>query len=123
MKGFPVELLFVLAFLGVLLFNYLMQRAARRRQQEEAAAQPEPPPQPLPEPEEAFEDYWGRKPVPAPAAPVVPRPVPQAVQAEPPAPRRVHPLRALLRDRRGLRHAIVLMTVLGPCRAQEPPER
>lgn len=123
MKGFPVELLFVLAFIGIVLFNYLMQRAAQRRQQEEAAAQPQPQPQPLPEPEEPLEDYWGRTPVPAPAAVVVPRPAPQAVQAEPPAPRRAHPLHVLLRDRRALRRAIILMTVLGPCRAQEPPER
>jgi hypothetical protein len=31
-------------------------------------------------------------------------------------------VRALLAGRRNLRHAIVIMTVLGPCRAQQPPD-
>ncbi len=46
-----------------------------------------------------------------------------AQEVEPPAPRRLHPVRALLQDRRDLRRAVVLRMVLGPCRAQEPPER
>jgi hypothetical protein len=37
------------------------------------------------------------------------------------APRRPD-VRALLAGRRNLRDAIVIMTVLGPCRAQQPPE-
>ncbi len=121
MEGFPVELLYVLAFAGFILFNYLVSRAARRRQQEEqaqAAAQPAPPPAE----EEPFEDYWGRAAAPAPAR--APAAVPPPVRAAPPAPppRRLHPVRALLNDRRGLRRAVALMMVLGPCRAQEPLE-
>jgi len=125
-EGFPVELLYVLAFAGFILFNYLVSRAARRRQQEEqaqaeaeAAAQPAPPPAE----EEPFEDYWGRAAAPAPAPPpavVVSQPIRPAPPA--PAPRRLHPARALLRDKRDLRRAVVLMMVLGPCRAQEPLE-
>jgi hypothetical protein len=36
--------------------------------------------------------------------------------------RRLPGMRALLADRRNLRQAIVIMTVLGPSRAQRPPE-
>jgi len=115
-------LLFVLLFLGIVFFNYVVQRAARRRQEEEkaqAARQPAPPPVE----DEPLDDIWGRTPAPPPAP--VPSPMPAARQAAaaPPAPRRHHPLRALLKDKRDLRRAVALMMVLGPCRAQEPPER
>ena len=119
MERFPVELLYALAIVGFFLFNMLAQRAARRRQQEEQAAQPA---QPEPVAEEPLEDVWGRTPAPAPApAPVVlaPPPPPPARAA----PRRMHPVRALLNHPRDLRRAVVLTMVLGPCRAQEPPER
>jgi hypothetical protein len=116
MERFPVELLYVLAIAGFFLFNMLAQRAARRRQREEQAAQPQP------VAEEPLEDIWGRTPPPAP----VPAPVELAPPPPPPAstaPRRMHPVRALLNDPRDLRRAVVLMMVLGPCRAQEPPGR
>jgi len=123
MERLPVELLYVLGFIAIVLFNFIAQRAARRRQQEEPAEAPIPSPPPAVE-EELPEDYWGRTPTPpAPAAVPVPRPAPPPVLAEPPRPRRVHPVSALLNDRRDLRRAVVLMMVLGPCRAQEPPER
>jgi hypothetical protein len=32
-------------------------------------------------------------------------------------------VRALLKGKRDLRRAVVLAMVLGPCRAQQPPER
>jgi hypothetical protein len=54
---------------------------------------------------------------------LAPRPAPLPVPAAPPAPRRAHPARALLKDKSDLRRAVILMMVLGPCRAQEPPER
>lgn len=116
-------LLFVLLFLGIVFFNYVVQRAARRRQAEEQAqaGQPAPPPAE----EEPLEELWGRAPAAAPA----PAPVPSAMlaarqaAAAPPAPRSRHPVRALLKDKRDLRRAVVLTMVLGPCRAQEPPER
>jgi hypothetical protein len=121
MERFPVELLFILAFVGFILFNYFVQAARRRRQEEQAQAQPAPPPVE----EELLEDIWGRTPTPAPApAPVLaPRPAALPIAAPPPAPRRSHPVRALLHDKRDLRRAVVLMMVLGPCRSQEPPER
>jgi hypothetical protein len=124
MERFPVELLYVLGFIAIVLFNFIAQRAARRRQQEEQAqAQPAP----APVEAELLEDVWGRTPAPAPApapAPVLaPRPEALPIAAQPPAPRRTHPVRALLHDKRDLRRAVALMMVLGPCRSQEPPER
>jgi hypothetical protein len=121
MERFPVELLYVLGFIAIVLFNYFARRAARRRQEEEQAqAQAAPPVE-----EELLEDVWGRTPTPAPALASVaaPRPAPLPIAAQPPAPRRTHPVRALLHDKRDLRRAVVLMMVLGPCRSQQPPER
>jgi hypothetical protein len=123
MERFPVELLYVLGFIAIVLFNFIAQRAARRRQQAEEAQAAPPPAQPAaPPPEEPLEDIWGRTPAaaraPAPVARVAPLPAPSAEPS-----RRRFPVRALLDDRRGLRRAIILMTVLGPCRAQEPPPR
>lgn len=120
MQGFPVELLYVLAIIGFVLFNILGQRAARRRQREEAAQAPAETAQ-APAEEQLLEDIWGRTPVPAPQGALVP-----TQPLAPPAPprvveRRMHPVRALLKDPRDLRRAVVLMMVLGPCRAEEPP--
>ena len=123
MERFPVELLYVLAFGGFILFNYFVQQARRRRQEEQAQAQAQPAPPPVEE--EILEDIWGRTPTPAPApAPVAaPRPAAPPIAAQAPAARRIHPVRALLQEKRDLRRAVVLMMVLGPCRSQEPPER
>jgi predicted lipid-binding transport protein (Tim44 family) len=130
MERFPVELIYVLVFLGIVVFNFMRQLAARRRQQEEEAQAKAA--APAPAEEQPLEDLWGRTPAPAvpaaaaaaAAAVIVTRPAPPAIRAEPPAtPRRLHPVRALLQDRRDLRRAVILMMVLGPCRAQEPPER
>ena len=122
MERFPAEILYVLAFLAIILFNVIAQRAARRRPQQaeaEQAAVPAPPPAE----DEPLDDIWGRTPAPPPAAVATPRPAPAPLPAQPRMPRRVHPVRALLKERRDLRRAVVLMMVLGPCRAQEPPER
>jgi hypothetical protein len=126
MERFPVELLYVLGFIAFVLFNYLAQRAARRRQQEEKAQAQAAERSAPPAKEELLEDIWGRTPTPAP----VPAPMlaAHAVEqplrvAEPPAPGRRHPVRALLGTRRELRRAVTLMMVLGPCRSQQPPER
>ena len=118
MERFPVELLYVLGFIAVVLFNFIAQRRARRGQQEEAQL-PAPPLEeaavPAPSPSaDLGDDVWGRTPAPAPAPKTL-----LAPPAPPPAPRRMHPARALLNDKRDLRRAVVLMMILGPCRAQE----
>lgn len=126
MERIPTELIYVLVFLGLVVFNFVVQQMARRRQQEAAGqeAQPEEPPVPEDEP---LEDLWGRSPAPAPepvrAPVVVPRPVRSPGAAQAPTQRPRHPVRVLLQSKRDLRRAAVLMTVLGPCRAQEPPEQ
>ena len=117
MERLPVELLLVLGFIALVLLNYFTQRAARRRAQQEKA---QPAPAPAPIEEEPPEELWGRSaatPSPPPAPVLVPRPAP------PPAAPRLHPVRALLKDKRDLRRAFVLVMVLGPCRAQEPSGR
>lgn len=123
MERIPSELLYILLFLGFILFNYVMRQARRRQQEkeEQAAAQAAP----RPAEDEPLEEIWGRPPARAPAAAPggVPRQAPLPAAAASPAPRRRHSVRALLKDKHDLRRAIVLTTVLGPCRAQEPEQR
>ena len=87
MERFPVELLYVLAFVAIVLFNFFAQRAARhRRQQEQAPAEaaPRPPPQ-----DELPEDVWGRT-----ATAPAPAPVPVVRAASQPPVRTESPRRA-----------------------------
>ena len=119
MDRLPEGLLYILVFLAIVLFNAVQALRRRQRQgEEEAAAQPEPPPAE----DEPLEDIWGPRAAPAPVIAARPAPPPPATAASA-SPRGLHPARALLKDRRDLRRAVVLAMVLGPCRAQEPPER
>jgi hypothetical protein len=123
MDRLPVELLYMLAIAGFVLFNFFLQKAQRRQQEEAAAgeaAQPQPAEAESLE-DEPPQDYWGRGPALPQVAPAPP--VHRARAVEVPRPRRRHPVRALLSDPRDLRRAVVLTMVLGPCRAQEPPDR
>ena len=121
MKSFPEELIYILIFGAILLFQYVMQRFARRRQsgapQEEPLPQEEPIPQDLPE-------IWGRAPAISAVAPVLVEPVvrSEAFAASAAIARRRSAVGPLLGSRRELRRAIMIMTILGPCRAQEPPD-
>ncbi len=120
MNKFPPDLLiYVLIFLGIVLFNYVMKQAARRQQQDE------PVPEQPPAQDEPLEEIFGRaRPVPAAeplrAAPPVRARVREAQALAAEVPRRRSAARSLLKGRGDLRRAIVVMTVLGPCRAQEP---
>ena len=119
-------LVYGLIIAGFLLFNYLAQQLAKKaREQQEAAAREaaeqeaaQAPPAAL---EEALEDIWGRPPAAPVAAMQVPEPRPAPRGVPPPSPPAA--TRRLFGSRQDLRHAIVLMTVLGPCRALEPPEQ
>lgn len=98
---------------GFMLFNHFAKQAAKRlREQREAAERAA-----ATQEEEEPEDIWGRRPTPAPNEAA---PAPRLVPAAPPPARAAHPL---FRTRQDLRRAIIAMTVLGPCRAQEPPEQ
>jgi hypothetical protein len=122
------ELLFLALIIGgFMLFNYVAQQLAKKAREQQQAAQAEAPPaaeEEAPPPgDEPLEDIWGRAPVTPPAAPApVARTAPKP-QAAPPLPSRRRSGARLFRTRKDLRHAIVLMTVLGPCRALEPHER
>jgi hypothetical protein len=122
MERFPPELLYVLIFLGIVVFQFFARRLQQRAQQAEEAARPAPPAAEEP----PLEDVWGRTPVrtevPQPVAALAPPPAPPVASA-PPSSRRLHPARALLGNPRDLRRAVVLMMVLGPCRADAPQER
>ncbi|HXV81897.1 MAG TPA: hypothetical protein VEG60_18610 [Candidatus Binatia bacterium] len=104
----PVVLLILFALLP--LINYILSRLRRRFQQ--------PPPQRQPAPDMGFRRQ---------AAPSAARETREAPRMTPPTepimPRRdLGSRRALFITRRDLRRAIIAMTVLGPCRANEPPD-
>lgn len=134
-------LVYVIVFAVVILFNFLMPLLARRarrmqEQLQEQLRQQQGQAPPEPDEEELLEESWGRSRRPqtheslerlepetglgdhahAPAAEQVPVPAPA------PAPRRIGAAH-LFASRRDLRHAIVVMTVLGPCRALDPYDR
>lgn len=121
MKGFPPELVYVLIFGAVLLFNFLMQKAARRQQ--EAAARNEPAEEEIPEEE------WRAAPVAAAMVRHEPEEVlahRRDVTASVPAPaartsKRLRVARqSLFGARWDIQEAVVVATILGRCRADEP---
>lgn len=132
-------LIFGLLFLAIVGFNVFKQFLAaraqqQRRQQQASVAQQAPQAEPDAQPFVLTESDWGRAPEPA-----APRELPLEVQrkikpeAAKPAPRaardttrpimqavRRRPRHRLFQSRRALRDGIVMMTVLGPCRALKP---
>jgi len=123
METFPEELIYILIFGAILLFQYVMQRFARRRQSEAPQEEPLPQEEPIPQ-EEPLPEIWGRAPAIPAGSPVLVERVgrSKALAAAVAIPRRRPAVRSLLGGRRELRRAIVIMTILGPCRAQEPPD-
>jgi hypothetical protein len=111
-------LVYGLIIAGFLLFNYLARKLARKAREQQAAA--EQAAEALPEEAaEQLEDIWSRARAAQLATIQVPgQRAPMPAVAPPPA-----ATRRLFRTRQDLRHAIVLMTVLGPCRALEPHEQ
>lgn len=115
-------LIFGVLIVAYLLFNYFMEQVAKRareRQQQAAQRQEAASSAMVDEPAEYL---WGRKPgaeSPAVSTDIEPRPRIEAIAAPAPAPRVTAP-HALFRSTADLRHAIMVMTVLGPCRALEP---
>ncbi len=114
MDRFPTELIYVLMFAAIVLFQYLMKRFAPREQQEpaqdEQLAQIPEEAQPAPAPNAASDaafGHFGRTEAPS-------------VSAAPS--RRRFSRRSLLGTRRDVQNAIVIATILGPCRAFEPHE-
>jgi hypothetical protein len=113
-------LVYGLIIAGFLLFNYFAQKLARKAREQRAAAEQAAAQAPPEEAAEQLEDIWSRARAAQLATIQVPEqraPMPAAAPPPPAATRR------LFRSRQDLRHAIVLMTVLGPCRALEPHEQ
>lgn len=112
MDSFPTELIYVLVFAAIVLFQYLMKRFGPQQQQQS------PQDEPVPEfPEEMKETqaapsissvafgHSGRTEVPSASAPL---------------PRRRFDRRSLMGTKREVQNAIVIVAILGPCRAFEP---
>ena len=107
MNGFPTELIYGLVFAAVLLLQYLLKRFAQPQQQERLAQIPE----------EMNE-------TPA-ASSVSPIAVGHFGRDEAPSASSVLPGRrfakqSLMGTRREVQNAIVIATIMGPCRAFEP---
>ena len=107
-------ILLIVLFILVPLANYVLERMRRRV---ESPRPNQPPPMP---------DMRARRPAPAPPTPA-PAASRERAQTVPPAPIAATPARsrwsrkALFRTKRDVRRTIVAMTILGPCRAYDPP--
>ena len=112
MKGLPEELIYVLIFGAVLLLQYLMKRFGPQQQQQSPQDEPDPE---LPEQERATPET---SPVSTASAIRFGRSAP--LGASPALPRRRFSRKALMGNRREVQNAIVIATILGPCRAYEP---
>lgn len=115
MKGLPEELIYALVFAALLLFQYLMKRFGP--QQRPQSPQDEPVPE-IPEQEQAT-------PVTSPVSTLSDirfgrSGAPSASAALPERRLRRFSRRALMGTRRDVQNAIVIATILGPCRAFEP---
>jgi hypothetical protein len=132
-------LVYGIVLVAFLVFNVLRpllaERLRRMQRQHQGPQEPDQELEPAPEreerrsaDEESWEETWGRS-----RQTVLQPSVEHAAQDEPaargraevPAPSaqlrsRQGPASALFASRKELRHAVVLMTVLGPCRALEP---
>lgn len=115
MERFPTELIYVLIFAAIVLFQYAMKRFAPQQQeqqqesaQDEQAAQYEEEARPVRMPfpvADAATSHFGRSTAPG---------------ATPALARRRFSRRSLMGTRRKVQDAIVIATILGPCRADEP---
>ena len=110
MKNLPEELIYGLGFLGVLLLQYLVKRFGPQ--------QPLPPETLAPEVTEQPQDIGASCELPAvPDVQFGQAFVPSATGV---AARRRFSRQSLMRDRRGVQDAIVIATILGPCRYHAP---
>ena len=113
MNELPAGLIYVLIFAAIVLFQYMMRRLRRQEQQESAQQErlPEIPEEPAETPPASTAPcgavgHFGRSETPPGASTALPR--------------RRFSRRSLLGTRRDVQNAIVVATILGPCRAYEP---
>lgn len=118
MNSFPTELIYVLVVAAIVLFQYMMKRFGQQQQQQQQEQQDSAQDERLAQiPEEVME-------TPA-ASPVSSVAVGHFGRAEAPGassalPGRRFARRSLMGTRREVQNAIVIATILGPCRAFEP---
>ena len=112
MKGLPEELIYVLAFAAVLLVQYLMKRFGPQEQPQSPQDEPVPeiPEQAQATPETSSVSTWsdirfGRSGSPSTSTTL---------------PQRRFSRKSLMGTKRDAQNAIVIATILGPCRAFEP---
>ncbi len=120
MKSLPPELIFVLVFVGIFLFQLLTKRRRMQRPQEPGQDPREAPTddEMSPDTAELEQDSplaWGSS-----RASVVPRERPEAPPAPRARPRRRFARQTLMGTRRDVQNAVVIATILGPCRALDP---
>ncbi|HUG26156.1 hypothetical protein [Piscinibacter sp.] len=124
MRGFPPELFYVLFFIGILVFQFLMKRRAGRGQQAPTQDDDDDAP-PAYEVSQDLGELMR-------SLPLIRSPAPSAAtvetrrRPEPATPARARPPRrfarqSLFSNRRDVQNAVVIATILGPCRALEPP--
>jgi hypothetical protein len=121
MKGLPPELIYVLIFVGIILFQILTKR--RRSPDPRESGQGAR----VPQPTDGISTMMARLEQPDPMAWGSSRPsVDPPARTDAPAAIRVRPRRrfarqSLMGTRRDVQNALVIATILGPCRALEPP--
>jgi hypothetical protein len=120
-QNIPPELIYILLFAGVALFQYLIKRFAKRPAPDAFEEKPLPQAEPIRE-DAPLPEIWGRPPVVPAAAPVLAPRVAQALAIPAPIPRNRSAARTLLGTKLDLQRTIAIMTILGPCRAQEPSD-
>lgn len=124
MRTFPAELIFFLVFIAIFLFQYLRKAVARQAESEAAAEVTAPPRVSHPASfdarslERTEPAAWSATPTSA-----------TDFGRRPPAPPAARPGRprfsrqTLFSSRHDVQKAIVIATIMGPCRAQDPPGR
>jgi hypothetical protein len=112
MKDVPAELLYVLMFLAIVLFQYLMKLFGPQAPQEPAWDEP------LEKISEASEDAPAASAASASVAGQCGRNAARETSLAPP--RRRFSRSSLMGSRREVQNAVVVATILGPCRAFEP---
>ena len=112
MKGLPEELIYVLIFAAILLFQYVMKRFGP--QQQPQSPQDEPVPE-IPEQEQATPETSSVS-----TASDIRFCRSGSPSASATLPQRRFSRKSLMANRRDVQNAVVIATILGPCRAFEP---
>ena len=112
MKGLPEELIYVLIFAAILLFQYVMKRFGPQQQQQSPQEEPvaeipeqEPATLKTSSVSTASDIRFGR---------------PGSPSASTTLSQRRFSRKSLMGNRRDVQNAVVIATILGPCRAFEP---